>query len=589
MWWIVACAPEPDEPVPVDLAGMSVLVVLTDDQRADTLWAMEQAQGLAAEAVSFSRAYASVPMCCPARASLLSGGWSPAHLGVTTNEAPNGGATHFVDEDSLAVRFAAAGYATGLVGKYLNEYDDLAPYLPPGWDRFVAHVEPGLWQSWTRAVDGELVEGEGYLPDADGDEALAFLDAHAAEPFFLLVSLPSPHYPWVPAEEDAEAFAGWTWRPPGFAEADVADKAGFADALPLADEAEVADHDADQLAQLRTLLAADRVLGRLLDRLAELDRAEDTIVVFASDNGYLWGEHRVWGKGVPYEESIRVPLLLRIPGVEAREESALVAGNLDLGEALSALAGRPMEGDGIDLFRVATGERGGRESLVLEGRTTGVPAWAAVIAGEQKLVQFSNGASELYDLGADPAELEASAELPETLAQRIDDGRGVSLYVQSLDPGSVGVAYETRLHGAGPIEAWSLYEGELPPGILLEDGWLRGTPTEAGSWPFSVAVESGTPVPYTGAPMRDVAELTLSVDSPPAARPQVQGGRRLRARGLQGPLELSRDGAFDGGQLRLDGEGDAGAWSGLPPGSWTWRVLGTPWSGVVQIEAGPQP
>ena len=115
----------------------NILVVLTDDQRWDSLWAMPFVQRkLADRGVKFTNVYATTPSCSPFRASFLSGGFLARETGVLTNRPPNGGVAAFFDERTLATILQEAGYRTGIVGKYMNRYSSIAPRVPPGWDQF---------------------------------------------------------------------------------------------------------------------------------------------------------------------------------------------------------------------------------------------------------------------------------------------------------------------------------------------------------------------------------------------------------------------------------------------------------------------
>ncbi len=174
----------------------NVVIVLSDDQAPRTLWAMPRlAERLTPEAVTFDRAYVTVPMCCPMRASFLSGGWFPKDTHVLSNKSPNGGVSRFEDTDTLATRLQAAGVATGLFGKYLNHYaEELAPTVPPGWDTWMATgTGDGAYDNTVIfGGSGPSARTEGVFVDTGGEhltawlfaEALALVDAHPTQPFF---------------------------------------------------------------------------------------------------------------------------------------------------------------------------------------------------------------------------------------------------------------------------------------------------------------------------------------------------------------------------------------------------------------------
>ncbi len=338
-----------------------ILMVLGDDIGESYLWSMPTVlDRLAPEAVRFTRAYTTVPLCCPVRASFLAGGAFPAETGVQSNNEPNGGVGQFLDTDTLATRLQAAGFRTALIGKYLNGYELAGqPYVPPGWDLFLVPMASGDSYD-TQLLRGSSTPdapGEGVLVGTSGEhltgwlfgEALAFLDEHPDEPTFVFLTPQSPHVDGNPATEDVGTWAGFSPRPVAFAEEDVSDKPGWIqDQAP--GEEEFAQWDADTQRMMENTQSLDRALGDLLDGLEArglMDRAQ---ILFAGDNGYLHGEHRLAGKGLPYEEAVGVPVLIRSPGVPAREDDRLIAMNLDLPATIADLAGVAPSGWGESLL-----------------------------------------------------------------------------------------------------------------------------------------------------------------------------------------------------------------------------------------------
>ncbi|MDQ4108592.1 MAG: sulfatase-like hydrolase/transferase, partial [Actinomycetota bacterium] len=182
----------------------NVIVVLTDDQRADTFEAMPWLRRQLARGdsgwLSFPHAFANTPLCCPARASLLTGRYA-RHTGVLDNR--HGGR---LDESStLATWLHEAGYRTGLVGKYLNRYPfGRLPYVPPGWDRFVAKQNQSgetVYRDFHAVDQGSPVLVRQYATDWLAERAVEFVrTAPAARPFFLVFAPSAPHSPWIPAE-----------------------------------------------------------------------------------------------------------------------------------------------------------------------------------------------------------------------------------------------------------------------------------------------------------------------------------------------------------------------------------------------------
>jgi arylsulfatase A-like enzyme len=416
----------------------SVLVLLTDDQRWDTLWAMPAVlERIGGHGVTFANAYVTNPSCCPSRTSLLTGLASPA-TGVWANSGDHGGFPAFDDRSTLATWLDDAGYRTGLFGKYLNGYDPASGYVPPGWDAWLAGADEFFYDySFLDAREGGRAEVRTYGDDpADYStrvltrRARSFLSATSADtPFFAVVSYHAPHPPGTPDPRDADAFPDLpAYRPPSFDEADVSDKPAYVRDVPRLGPRTVRELDALRLDQVRSLAAVDRSVGRILSTLRSLGRLEDTLVVFTSDNGYQWGEHRWTGKGVPYEESVRVPLVVRydpLVGGEGAVSDGLVLVT-DLAPTVAELVGLappPMDGTSFtDLLRDPSAPF--RDTFAIEHRAEnpGRPTFCAVRSGPWAFVRYYERGepteAELYDLAGDPYQLENVADAPGSADER---------------------------------------------------------------------------------------------------------------------------------------------------------------------------
>lgn len=516
---------------PHDRAGgrpWNVLIVLTDDQRFDTLWAMPRVGRLLVEpGVLFANTFASNPICCPFRSSLLSGGFYSHNTNVLTAALPNGGVTRFVDRETLPVALKRRGYRTGLVGKYMNGLRRLAPHIPPGWDRFVGSTKINDWHhpeflegtsTAAAAGQGRLIVPDSYITYFERDQALAFLDRYAGEPFFLLLATDAPHLPAQPAGRDLKLFPDFAYHGRGVGETDLADKPRYVRELAgRGDDAE-GDGAAERLGedfpvrQLRTLRAVDRAVETIVAKLREKRVLDRTVIFFTSDNGMLWGEHGLARKGLPYEESARVPLVVRFPGGRHGRRDELVAADLDIPATVEELAGLPRRGDGRSLLGLLRGgDPGWRTELLLEGfgfEADHVPAWAALRGARYKYVEYADGESELYDLAQDPFELEslAPARRPAevaAMAARLASRHGLAIVTASLAPAAVGRALRVPLAtwGGTPPLSFTVARGALPPGITLgADGVLAGTPAAAGAYTWTVEVRDSSRSPFHGGP-----------------------------------------------------------------------------------------
>jgi arylsulfatase A-like enzyme len=409
-----------------------IVLVVTDDQRWDTLEAMPVvSERLAGMGVTFPDAFVTNPLCCPSRASILTGDLSHTHL-VYRQAPPFGRFEWFDDTSTLATWLHDAGYTTGLFGKYIDGFQHaaLTGYVPPGWDRWAAFVRSAA-VDYALTVDREVRRFEGAGEHSTGvlaREAVEFVRS-AEGPMFLVFAPASPHAPATPMPQDAGAFAQLEpARPPSFDEPDVSDKPAWVRALPRLDPAQVASIDALRRDELRSLLGVDRAVGDILDALEETGRLENTLVVFTSDNGLLHGEHRWTKKEAPYDEAIRVPLVLRWDSagwVTGAELSGVLALNIDLAPTIAEAAGAAHpRTDGRSLLPVAEGNlQGWRTDFLVEHMegSNPVPTYCAVRSDRWMYVRYETGEEELYDLESDPFQLDnraRDAALADVVAER---------------------------------------------------------------------------------------------------------------------------------------------------------------------------
>jgi N-acetylglucosamine-6-sulfatase len=425
----------------------NIVFVLTDDEDLSIHPSMPRVKALIEDrGTTFANAFVTYPLCCPSRSSILRGQY-PHNTEVLGNLPPEGGFQAFRglerETSTVATWLQAAGYRTAFYGKYLNGYTETDP-PPPGWDEWHAANNDGYFNvNYKLNENGSTVSygdaPEDYLTDVIRDKALAHMRRFAAEgrPFFLYLATFAPHSPYNPAPRHKGMFARAELpRPPSFDEADVGDKPSFINELPRLGPEDIDEITGHHRSRLECLQAVDEMvesLIRTLDDLGELDR---TYVVYASDNGFHLGLHRLKeGKDTAYEEDIRVPLVVRGPGApEGRRSDAMVL-NIDLAPTFAAIAGvaPPDFVDGRSwLPLLADPEMPWRQSFIvqrlgLEADERIEPANALALRTKRwTFVSYNNGERELYDLDRDPDQLDnqilrADPTLVEGLLGRLID------------------------------------------------------------------------------------------------------------------------------------------------------------------------
>ncbi len=412
----------------------NIVIILTDDQNEEEMRVMEKTlRLLGEEGTTFRNSFVSYPLCCPSRATLLTGQYAHNNK-VMGNVPPDGGYRRLNHKNTLPVWLRDSGYQTAHVGKYLNGYR--GPEVPAGWSRWFGLSDPHTYLMYGYKViaDGKKISfGQSpaeYQTDVLAARAEAILRGFAenrvrnGKPFFLSVAPVAPH-----TERSDEEGKGTPPRPAprhegmfadeplpdkaSFDEEDVSDKPPHIQRLPRLSPAKQDAVLHAYRSRLESLLAIDDMVERLVTALEETGEIDRTVIVFASDNGFFLGEHRIpEGKRLPYEESIRVPLIIRGGGFPRGETALQPAANIDLAPTIVALTGararRKM--DGIPLLPLALDPALWQDRpLLLENvnRLSGRPSYEAIRTPRWLWVEYRNGARELYDMEDDPLQLES--------------------------------------------------------------------------------------------------------------------------------------------------------------------------------------
>jgi N-acetylglucosamine-6-sulfatase len=406
-------------------AQPNVVVIETDDMDQGGMRAMENVKRLIGDAgATFDNSLVSFPLCCPSRATFLTGEYAHNNH-ITSNDPPTGGYQVFENLNALPVWLQGAGYYTVQVGRYLNHYGKANPTeIPPGWSEWHASVDPSTYRYYNYTINhqGTLV----YYGDQPGDYQTDVWAATADEvirrrapnpkPFFMWLATMAPHdagprEPDDPAERFPTPVPPPRWKnhyqylrlpqDPSFNEADVSDKPREVRRRRRFRPSDVQAMTIAYRQRLETLKGVDDLVATVVKALADTGELETTLIVFTSDNGYLQGQHRIRaGKVFLYEPSLRVPLLMRGPNVPRGVHVKRWVANVDLAptilEATGAQAGRFQ--DGRSLFPLMhDGDLGwGRFLLLDAGPYQGVRTDRYVYA------EHSTGEKELYDLQTDP-------------------------------------------------------------------------------------------------------------------------------------------------------------------------------------------
>jgi arylsulfatase A-like enzyme len=413
------------------------LFVYTDDQRWDAMSVVQREQGekarfpwlqtpnmdrLASEGVRFRNAFVTLSLCAPSRAAFLTGRYNHVN-GIANNRTafPTESVTH-------ATQLRTAGYATGYVGKW---HMGNQSGQRPGFDFSASFIGQGKYFDCPIEVNGVATPSKGWVDDVSTNYAVDFIRKHKEQPWSLVVGFKSTHGPFDPPERAKDRFAGEEARPvpnlgvqaiyladPDSTKKKKASRKG-------ADSENAPAKRPTNLGYFRCISAADDNLGRLLTALDELGLTENTVVVFSSDNGYYLGEHGLGDKRTGYDESLRIPMLLRYPKLGAAAKGRTVDDmvlNIDLAPTLLDFAGtaRPdaMQGKSwLPLLENTTPVADWRKAYLFEyfreGRF-GAPTVYGVRTESAKIIKYPGHAewTEVFDLKADPYEIKNLAVDP---------------------------------------------------------------------------------------------------------------------------------------------------------------------------------
>jgi N-acetylglucosamine-6-sulfatase len=452
------------------------VVIQTDDMIVDDLAAMPGVKALlGAKGATFEQALTPFALCCPSRAALMTGCY-PHNNGISANFPPAGGFVPWEKKNGdkfTAYWLKEAGYYTGHIGKYINGYgmyNRRVPRIPSGWSEWHGTSDPSTYQMYgyrmNSIVNGKVkskvygdfyVEDEkNYLTDVETKKAVSFLGRQKKhkQPFFLQVAYLAPHVETVPMTDGSwkdswadvdkpEAGSGIDVqsippRPalrhqkllpnlelpkdPSFNELDRSDKHPFIRAIPQLTDQDVAELTADNRSRKLSLLAVDEGVTAIVAALKKNGQLDNTYIVFMGDNGYILGQHAIrYGKYFPYEPALRIPMIIRGPGIKPNTVITDPVFEIDITPTVLELAGvkptRPVDGVSL-LARMQKGTPLVERTLLLSSGPqksasgTDLPLFDGVRTSRYVWWIYEDGFEEMYDLEKDPYQLESVANNP---------------------------------------------------------------------------------------------------------------------------------------------------------------------------------
>ena len=434
----------------------NIVFILADDLNQEVFSHTSRIHSLiAAKGVTFNNHFVSLSLCCPSRTATLRGQFAH-NTGVYTNALPNGGFEKVygdgLEGSTVATWLKDSGYRTALFGKYLNGYPSAASgstYIPPGWTRWISPNGGVPYSKYNYILNqnGKTVSygstDADYLEDVLSNHAVTFIKDtttyHPDQPFFLYIAPYIPHRPATPPSRYANDFPGiQAPRSDSFNEADVTDKPAWIQNKPLLTPNQIANIDNLYRKQRQSIQALEDLVEHVVNTLQATGQLNNTYIFFSSDNGFHQGQHRLdSGKDTGYETDLKVPLVVRGPGIPAGQVVNHLTANVDYAPTFAEIAGvtPPDFVDGRSLVPFLAGATPSvwRQVLLLEHAApskfetasdvpgtleprdpydvypntgTGQPVFTGLRTSDPiDYIEYDNGEHELYYLATDPKEL----------------------------------------------------------------------------------------------------------------------------------------------------------------------------------------
>ena len=425
----------------------NMVFVITDDQRWDyvgyaghPVLKTPHIDRIGREGVTFDNFFVTTPLCSPSRASFLTGLYPHKHRVINNDKLGLDVISHTLMTFPRQLR--EAGYETAFIGKWHMGLEDSRR---PGFDTWISFKGQGIYIDGVVNENGNRRQLDGYMTDFLNEKAVEFVRKPHGKPFCLYLSHKAVHNPFLPAPRDDSLYSDYDFALPEKVESDIQGKPVLLRKVEKYNPLELegvapepgeprrnrgSDPQSVVRDQLRSLASVDEGIGQLFAALEATGQLDNTVFIFTSDNGFLMGEHGMINtKRWAYEEALRVPLVVRFPKLikPGSRNDALVV-NIDLAPTLLDLAGVesiiPMHGQSfVPLLKDARAPW--RDAFLaeyfLEKVAPRTAPWQAVRTPEWKYIHYleaddhgdPNGLDELYDLVADPRELNNLVNNPE--------------------------------------------------------------------------------------------------------------------------------------------------------------------------------
>lgn len=382
---------------------------------------------------TFKNSFVTTSVCCPSRVTFLTGQYAHNH-GVLTNLD----ISKFNDKSTLAVWLKDSGYRIGFVGKYLNFYGQYTEptYIPPGWDDWNALIDPYTYRVYNYTInDNGILRNYGFNETEYQTDVIARISQKFIEdsekkddkqPFFLVIQLMAPHKELVTPLCDLNYLEFNTIRgpqrytnyankiqvpqPPSFNEFDLSDKPDYLQKIEPLNQKNIECLEKIFKGRIESMLAVDDLISVIIESLTINDESNNTIIIFTSDNGFLLGQHRLFTKTLPYEESIRVPLFIYTPGKNTPQSINHLVINNDLAPTIVeyAKANPDIKMDGRSLIPLMENPsyENWRNKFLIEHFSNIAGIHSAIRTESSILIVYKNS-TEYYDLTSDPYQLDS--------------------------------------------------------------------------------------------------------------------------------------------------------------------------------------